>query len=144
MISDYIIRWEIENLPEEEQHLKFHVFKKAFNCLINNFSFTIEDIQSSDECASLDNFIGETDFMFYPNDRSFNLFYTYTIKDLDLNIVYLDKTNEIRLEENYLYCIPYWMPFKFKSEDKNFDQKIISAKVFTKNRPFFKSKEMYW
>lgn len=145
MIDSYIIRWEIDPLlGESEMILKHHIFKSSIHSLKNNFNFRIEDYQSSEDSVSVDNFTGETDFMFYPNDRSFNLFYTYVVKDLDLNVVYLNKTNILRLEENYLYCIPYWMPFKFSSEDNNFNQKIISAKVLTRDRPFFRSKEIYW
>ena len=144
MINDYIIRWNIEKFLEEDQYLKFHFYKRTFDCLINYFSFKVENAQSSDNCVSFNNFIGKTDFIFNPKDSSFNLFYTYSIKDLDLNAVYMNKINKIRLEEGYLYCVPYWMAFMLESEDKTFNQKTINATVFTSDRPFLKSKKIYW
>ena len=91
-----------------------------------------------------DNFIGTTDIMFSPTDRTFNLFYTDDIKDLDVGLVYENKISKLNLENKFLYCIPYWMPFMFESEDKTFNQEIFSIKLLTPNRPKLRALNIIW
>jgi hypothetical protein len=82
--------------------------------------------------------------MFYPKDRTFNLFYTDDIKNLDIGLVYKDKITKLRLENKFLYCIPYWMPFLFDSEDKKYKQNLINISLLTPNRPKLKALDIIW
>ena len=144
MISNYVIRWKLKEFKQDEKLLRLFVFKNIANCLKNDFNFKIEDTHDYEDCSSIYKFTNNTDFMLFPNDRTFNFFYTHDIKDLKLNVIYSNKTYFFKLEEKYLHCIPYWMPFMFESKNKDHEQKIVTAKILTTDRPFFKSKEIYW
>jgi hypothetical protein len=144
MINDYIIRWKIKDLEEETTHLKVAIFKEVVDSLAKTFEFKIDEYQDSESNVSIESFIGQTEIMFYPKDRTFNLFYTDDIKDLDIGLVYKDKVTNLRLEEKFLYCIPYWMPFCFSSEDKKHEQNLINISLLTPNRPKLKGSDIIW
>ena len=144
MINDYIIRWKIKDLEEETTHLKVAIFKEVVNSLAKTFEFKIDEYQDSESNVSIESFSGQTEIMFYPKDRTFNLFYTDDIKDLDIGLVYKDKITKLRLENKFLYCIPYWMPFLFDSEDKKYKQNLINISLLTPNRPKLKGSDIIW
>lgn len=144
MINNYIIRWKIKELDSKSDFIKIDIFKEVVNSLHKSFEFNIDTYQDNETNVSFDNFVGKTDIMFSPTDRTFNLFYTDNIKDLDVGLVYESKITKLRLEEKFLYCIPYWMPFMFESEDKTFNQQIFSIKLLTSNRPKFRALDILW
>ena len=144
MINNYIIRWKIKELDRKSISLKKDIFKEVLESLNKSFEFTISEYQDSETNVSIDNFIGTTDIMFIPTDRTFNLFYTDDIKDLDVGLVYENKISKLNLENKFLYCIPYWMPFMFESEDKTFNQEIFSIKLLTPNRPKLRALNIIW
>jgi hypothetical protein len=144
MINDYIIRWKIKDLEEETTHLKVAIFKEVVNSLAKTFEFKIDEYQDSESNVSIESFSGQTEIMFYPKDRTFNLFYTDDIKNLDIGLVYKDKITKLRLENKFLYCIPYWMPFLFDSEDKKYKQNLINISLLTPNRPKLKALDIIW
>ena len=144
MINNYVVRWKIKELDIKSNSIKVDVFKEVVNSLHKSFEFSIDIYQDNETNVSIDNFVGKTDIMFSPTDRTFNLFYTDNIKDLDIGLVYKDKINKLNLENKFLYCIPYWMPFMFESEDKAFNQQIFSIKLLTPNRPKLRALDILW
>ena len=97
MINDYIIRWKIKDLEEETAHLKVAIFKEVVDSLAKTFEFKIDEYQDSESNVSIESFIGQTEIMFYPKDRTFNLFYTDDIKDYRFNTA-VAKLREISLK----------------------------------------------
>lgn len=145
MINNYIVKWKID-FPYTDiiNEIRGFVYKEASICLSGTFDFKIEGIYTHEENTSFDNFICRTDWLFYPNDRTFNLFYTHSIKDLDLVTVNVNEAKGTKLESKHLYCLPFWMPYMFSSTDESFNQEIVSLKFTSIDRPRLKKEGLLY
>jgi hypothetical protein len=135
MISDFVIEWDLSKDSFDEERLDGEIFKKGFECLVGTFNFEFDGMQKHDDCTEIISFKKEIDWNSKIEDRTFNLFYGRKVKDLVLVLIYKDKSQGIKIHDNHLYCIPYWMTYKFMSNDKKHIQELINVKIWSDKRP---------
>lgn len=147
MISDYVFKWNLDNEIDNKFNLEAHrikLFELSVNRLSGTFSFNIDGIQTHEDSTFLLQYKKETDWLFKPEDRTFNLFYPFNTHEADMVVVYKNEAIGIKIEKNYLYCLPYWMTYKFLSANEEFNQELINIKLETVNRPKLKIKDTLW
>lgn len=147
MIKDYVVQWDLKDIIDNSfdvEDVKLNVYKNIFPMLAGTFKFSFQGIHYWENNTSMLVFEKETDWKFESQDRTFNLFYGYEIKDLGLVVIYKDKSEGIEIKENHLYCIPYWMTYKFMSKDENKTQQVVNAKFLTDDRPINKLNHIKW
>lgn len=147
MINEYVFEWDLSNKINHQQDLNIirgMIFQEAVNCAFFTFDFKIEGVLNHTDNTSFDEFVNQTDWLRYIQDRTFNFIYTYNIKNLDLIVVDQHKAIGIKMKEKYLYCIPYWMAYKFTSSEEEYKQEIISVGILTPQRPKLKKTKKLW
>ena len=135
MISNYIIKWGVKEVNPDSIEGKINFFNKMLFLISKTFTFQLSGAHTIEKDMNFYYFDeGSTDWFFDPQDRTFNMFYTKSIKDLNLEAILLNESKKILLEPNCLYCMPYWMSYKFSSEIKH-KQELINLKLLTETRP---------
>lgn len=144
MISHYIIEWKSGKMQTENVAGHMELFKKMLMYLKGTFKFNIDGIHHYDENMSFIGFSkGSTNWITHSQDRTFNVFYTESIKELYLIVIYKNESIAVKLKENCFYCIPYWMTYRLSS-DIDFEQKLVNLKLMTIDRPVLKSYKTVW
>lgn len=145
--NQHVIEWDLSKKIDHNKSLNDitgTVFRESIDSLYHTFEFTIEGVLKHDKCTSFDNFINQTDWLNFSQDRTFNLVYAFNTRNLDLIIVDQYQTVGIKLKNKHLYCMPYWMTYKFCSSEKEYNQEIISVGIITPQRPKSKKTKKLW
>lgn len=145
MIDNYVIEWASDPIILTNENVFFKdVFEKMTNFLWGTFKFNFNTIQRHDENTSFLKFSKETDWIFAPEKTSFNCFYAHNVEDLNLVLIYKDKSQAIRIKPSHFYCFPYWMTYKFMSDIKDKNQELIKICFWSDTRPINKMTNIIW
>lgn len=146
MISNYILEWDLskEFLKQESmEDNRRKLYEALIPRLTGSFQFTINGINRHDKDTSLFSFNKETDWMFNPDETTFHSFYGFDVEKLALVLIFKDKSQGIEIKNNHLYCFPYWMTYKFMSEEDR-KQQLIKMNFMTDSRVWNKIESVYW
>tara|TARA_Y100001973_G_C5150362_1_gene307749 strand:- start:353 stop:796 length:444 start_codon:yes stop_codon:yes gene_type:complete len=147
MINQYVLEWDLSKYISHEDDINITqglVFHKAIECAYHTFDLKVTETMNSIDHTKLHTFIGETDWLRYLQDRTYNFVYAYDIKNLNLVIIDQHKSLGIQMKNKYLFCMPCWMTYKFISTEKEYSQQIISIGILTKDRPTLKKTKILW
>jgi|TARA_R100001086_G_scaffold123066_1_gene63380 hypothetical protein len=147
MISHHVFEWDLSNKINHEDDINIVqglIFHKAIECAYHTFDLKVTETMNSIDHTNLHTFREETDWLRYLQDRTYNFVYAYDIKNLNLVIIDQHKSIGIQMKNKYLFCMPYWMTYKFISTEKNYSQQIISIGILTKDRPKLKKTKKLW
>jgi hypothetical protein len=147
MISSYVLEWDLKNYFEKNETLeddRREAFKLLIPRLSETLKFEVKGIHRHDKLTSFFRFKKETDWIFEPAETTFHCFHSYDVKDLALVVIYKEKSKGIKIKDNYLYCFPYWMTYKFLSQDEEKEQHLIKMKFFSESRPWNKIDNVWW
>ena len=85
MISNYIIKWGVKEVNTDSIEGKINFFNKMLFLISKTFTFQLSGAHTIEKDMNFYYFDeGSTDWFFDPQDRTFNMFYTKSIKDLNL------------------------------------------------------------
>lgn len=145
MINEYLLKIKVEMDVKklDEYDLKKYFLHVALTTLHDHFKFNLKGIQTSDQCIDLDFFYNETDWIF-KDIRTFNFFYPLDISKVDFITLHKNEPKKTIIEKNHLYIFPYWMTYKFVSQEKDFKQIILQGGLDTVDRPVFKKINKRW
>lgn len=145
MINEYLLKVKVEMDIKElnEYDLKKYFLHLAMTTLQDNFKFNLKGVQTSDECINLDHFYNETDWIF-KGERTFNFFYPLDVDKADFIAIHKNEPKKTIIEKNHLYIFPYWMTYRFVSQEKDFKQIILQGGLDTVDRPLFKQINKRW
>lgn len=147
MIENFFLKFDLKNKVDSTfpiEDIKIKMFEQAIHCLVKKFSFEFTGVHEAVDNTEHLFFKEKTDWIFNTQNTTFNFIYGLWTKDLFLNFVFLDKLEITRVENQHLYCMPYWIPFKLTSSDKDFRQEIILITFETTQRPILKEKNIKW
>ena len=144
MISKYMLEWDLGKKIDEDLPIDYQVFKNFTECVGNNFKIDIEGIHTHEDCTSVDKIVQVSEWFFEPEEKVINGVYAHDTNELDLIIVYINQAVGIHMKPKHLYIFPYWLAYKFTSDDKSKEQKIVRTFLESKNRPYYKKKDIYW
>ena len=147
MIENFFLKFVLKNKVESTlpmKEIKIKMFEQAIHCLNKTFFLKFTGVHEALDNTGHMFFKEKTDWIFNTQNTTFNFVYGLWTKDLFLNFVFLDKLETTPVENQHLYCMPYWIPFKLTSTDKDFRQEIINIKFETTQRPILKEKNIKW
>lgn len=147
MINNYITEIKpLKYIPKTENinHYFKEVFEQTVLGIAASFEFSFKGIiQRHDQNTGFFEVKKESDWLFCPSDRTFNCYYVETTKNLNLALSYQNKLQGIKLKNDHIYCLPYWMTHKFISEE-DVTQYLVNVKFWSDTRPINKKTKVMW
>lgn len=148
MINQYITEWNLHDLSLDDSldydSIKMKIFESMMPRLAGTFRFSFNGIQPADKQSFLYRFKKETEWNFTPKDTSFNIFYGLNVDELGLILIFKDKSEGFNIKPNHLYCFPYWMTYKFLSQNEEKEQELIKCTFWSDSKVFNKYEKIYW
>jgi len=147
MISQYVIEWSADKqeLFDTEENVFFkNIFEQMVKNLSGTFKFSFEGIQKHTDNTSFVKFKKETSWIFETQNTTFTCYYAHDTQNLNLVLIYKDKSQAIRIKPNHFYCFPYWMTYKFMSNIQDKNQELIKICFWSDTRPINKLTNIIW
>lgn len=147
MIDNYFLKYNLTgeiDLSLPPMYLQSKIFEATVRCLHTSFNFDIDGPQMSDERVEYGFIKKETDWVFNTPKTTFNLIFAVSTKNLFLDFVFIDEKQFTKIENEHLYCMPYWMPYKLRSGEYEDQQQIMNISFETKTRPVLRINGTKW
>jgi|TARA_R100000426_G_scaffold1357_1_gene2450 hypothetical protein len=144
MISRYVLEFDLSEKINDDLPIDYQVFKNFTELVGSSFKINIEGVQKHNECTTINEFVQSSDWFFELEDRTINGVYAHDTNELDIIYVFKNQSVGVHLKPKYLYVFPYWLCYKFTSDDKTTEQKIVRTFLNSTNRPYIKRDDFYW